>query len=103
MRSIAGLIDLSSLQEARDTRRRWRGLVAGLAAWLEQADGIVVNRPGHAADNGAKPLHEAWLRAAGFDVAPTLTSSSGPRLADFAAAGRPSPSRLPASGPTPAS
>jgi glutathione synthase/RimK-type ligase-like ATP-grasp enzyme len=81
------LIDLSSLQENRDTRRRWRGLVAGLAAWLEQADGIVVNRPGHAADNSTKPLHESWLRAAGFDVAPTLTSSNGPELADFAGRG----------------
>jgi glutathione synthase/RimK-type ligase-like ATP-grasp enzyme len=81
------LIDLSSLQDDRDARRRWRGMVAGLAAWLEQTDGTVVNRPGHAADNGAKPLHEAWLRAMGFDVPPTLTSSSGQRLADFAAGG----------------
>ena len=81
------LIDLSAVHEDRQARRRWRGLIAGLAAWLEQAPGIVVNRPGHAADNSAKPLHEAWLRGAGFDVAPTLTSSNGPRLADFAARG----------------
>jgi hypothetical protein len=81
------LIDLSSVEGDRETRRRWRALIFGLAAWLEQADGIVVNRPGHAADNSAKPLHEAWLRAAGFDVASTLTSSNGPRLADFAARG----------------
>ena len=81
------LIDLSTVQQDLEARRRWRGLVSGLAAWLEQAEGIVVNRPGHAADNGAKPLHEVWLRGAGFDVAPTLTSSSGPRLADFAARG----------------
>jgi hypothetical protein len=81
------LIDLSAVQQEFAARRRWRGLISGLAAWLEQAEGIVVNRPGHAADNSAKPLHEAWLRTAGFDVAPTLTSSSGPRLADFAARG----------------
>ncbi|MFO1080610.1 MAG: hypothetical protein U1E23_08295 [Reyranellaceae bacterium] len=81
------LIDLSSLQGDVARRRRWRGLVSGLAAWLEQSDAIVVNRPGHAADNGSKPLHEAWLRAAGFDVPGSLTSSNGARLADFCAHG----------------
>lgn len=81
------LIDLSAQQVDRATRRRWRALISGLAAWLEQATGTVVNRPGHAADNGAKPLHEAWLRNAGFNVAPTLTSSNGVALADFAGSG----------------
>lgn len=81
------LIDLSAVEHDREMQRRWRALISGLAAWLEQADGTIVNRPGHAADNSAKPLHEAWLRAAGFDVPPTLTSSNGARLADFAARG----------------
>jgi len=81
------LIDLSPTTGDHRVRRRWRGLMSGLAAWLEQNEGIVVNRPGHAADNGAKPLHEAWLRGQGFDVPATLTSSLGPRLAAFCAEG----------------
>lgn len=79
------LIDLSPVLPGRETRRRWRSLVGGLAAWLEQSEGVVVNRPGHAADNGAKPLHEAWLRQQGFAVPASLTSSSAERLSAFAA------------------
>jgi hypothetical protein len=81
------LIDLSSKLGDHRTRRRWRALVSGLAAWLEQSEGTVVNRPGHAADNGAKPLHESWLRGQGFAVPATLTSSAAARLAAFCAAG----------------
>lgn len=81
------LIDLSPVLPERETRRRWRSLIGGLAAWLEQSEGVVVNRPGHAADNGAKPLHEAWLRQQGFAVPASLTSSLPERLSAFAAAG----------------
>ena len=81
------LIDLSPVVEEREVRRRWRSLVGGLAAWLEQSEGVVINRPGHAADNGSKPLHEAWLRRQGFAVPASLTSSSAERLSAFAAAG----------------
>ncbi|HWA42520.1 MAG TPA: hypothetical protein VHA10_04865 [Hypericibacter adhaerens] len=81
------LIDLSPVLEERDARRRWRSLVGGLAAWLEQSEGVVINRPGHAADNGSKPLHEAWLRRQGFDVPASLTSSSAERLSVFAGQG----------------
>lgn len=81
------LIDLGPRARRRGHRQRWASLIAGLAAWLECAPGEVANRPGHHADNGAKPLHEAWLRAQGFAVPPSLTSSSGERLAAFAAAG----------------
>jgi hypothetical protein len=81
------LIDLSPVLPERETRRRWRSLIGGLAAWLEQSEGVVVNRPGHAADNGAKPLHEAWLRQQGFAVPASLTSSNAEQLSAFAATG----------------
>jgi hypothetical protein len=81
------LIDLSPVLPERETRRRWRSLVGGLAAWLEQSEGAVINRPGHAADNGSKPLHEAWLRQQGFAVPASLTSSSAERLSIFAGEG----------------
>jgi hypothetical protein len=81
------LIDLSSKQSDRALRRRWLGLIGGLAAWIEQSPGRVANRPGHAADNSSKPLHEVWLRTQGFDVPESLSSSHGARLAIFAAAG----------------
>jgi hypothetical protein len=78
------LIDLSPVLPERETRRRWRSLIGGLAAWLEQSEGVVVNRPGHAADNSAKPLHEAWLRQQGFAVPASLTSSNATLLEGFA-------------------
>jgi glutathione synthase/RimK-type ligase-like ATP-grasp enzyme len=81
------LIDLSPTQASHKMRRRWRALMLGLSAWLERADGPVANRPGHAADNGSKPLHEAWLRSIGFDVPPSLTSANRDRLVGFASAG----------------
>ncbi|MGH6882638.1 ATP-grasp domain-containing protein [Hypericibacter sp.] len=81
------LIDLSPVLPERETRRRWRSLIGGLAAWLEQSEGVVVNRPGHAADNSAKPLHEAWLRQQGFAVPASLTSSNATLLAAFAGDG----------------
>jgi len=81
------LIDLSSVLGGLARRRRWRSLIAGLAAWLEQTPGAVANRPGHAADNGSKPLHEAWLRARGFSVPESLASSHAARLTAFADAG----------------
>jgi hypothetical protein len=81
------LTDLSSVIEEKAQAIVWRGLMAGLTAWLEAIPGHVINRPGHHADNSAKPLHEALLRRWGFKVPPSLTSSDGDRLRTFAAAG----------------
>jgi hypothetical protein len=61
-----------------------RRLVSALASWLELSPGRVVNRPGHAVHNSTKPLHEAVLRSAGFDVPPSVTSSDPRRLQTFA-------------------
>ncbi|WP_421736895.1 ATP-grasp domain-containing protein [Caulobacter sp.] len=81
------LIDLSSVSGGSARRRRWRSLISGLAAWLEQTPGRVANRPGHSADNGSKPLHETWLRRNGFAVPESLTSSQRDRLTAFAEEG----------------
>jgi hypothetical protein len=67
-----------------DLSLRARRLLTALASWLEVAGGRVANRPGHALDNGSKPLHEAWLARAGFLVPPSLTSADPDRLRDFA-------------------
>lgn len=81
------LIDLSSASPGLARKRRWRSLIGGLAAWLEQTPGRVANRPGHFADNGSKPLHESWLRRVGFATPESLTSSQRERLIAFAEAG----------------
>jgi hypothetical protein len=60
-----------------------RALVIALTSWLELTGGRVVNRPGHTLDNGSKPLHEAWLRGAGFLVPASVTSSDLKTLRDF--------------------
>jgi hypothetical protein len=81
------LTDLSPVLDDQPSVRAWRGLLGGLSAWLELIPGRVINRPGHAAHNSAKPLHEALLRRSGFRVPPSLTSSEAERLRAFAAAG----------------
>jgi hypothetical protein len=77
------LVDLSQVQDDMSIANRWRGLIAGLTAWLEQVPGIVVNRPGSRCDNFTKPLHEALLRQSGFLVPPSLMTSDRDRLRRF--------------------
>jgi len=81
------ITDLSSVSESKEESLRWRGFITALCAWLETIPGTVVNRPGHACDNSAKPLHEWWLQQCGFAVPASLTSSEAERLANFTAAG----------------
>jgi glutathione synthase/RimK-type ligase-like ATP-grasp enzyme len=71
-------------EDLEEVDRASRRLLAALAAWLELSCGRIVNRPGHALDNGSKPLHEAWLGRSGFLVPESLTSSDPHRLRSFA-------------------
>jgi hypothetical protein len=81
------LIDLSPALTSPEDAARWRGLLIGLAAWLEHIPGRVLNRPGCAGDNGSKPLHEVRLRGLGLRVPASLTASDGELLREFTAAG----------------
>jgi hypothetical protein len=81
------LIDLSPALNSPAEASQWRGLLSGLAAWLEHIPGRVINRPGCRADNGSKPLHEVLLRNLGLRVPPSLTASNGRRLLEFTVAG----------------
>jgi len=81
------IIDLSTVQRTTERAGLWRNLVLGLAAWLEQIPGVVINRPGGHAHNFSKPLHEGFLVQRGFLVPPSLTSSDPARLRRFAGDG----------------
>lgn len=78
------LIDLSASASSRREAFAWMGMLSGLGSWLETIPGRVVNRPGHAPDNGSKPLHEATLLRLGFAVPPSITSSDRVALGQFA-------------------
>ncbi|HEV3000643.1 MAG TPA: hypothetical protein VGW75_07880 [Solirubrobacteraceae bacterium] len=77
------LIDLSVAMDAAATPR-WAAMLTALSAWLSEAPGLVVNRPGPGGHNSSKPLHEHLLAAAGLRVPPSVTSSDGERLRAFA-------------------
>jgi hypothetical protein len=81
------LIDLSAVIRPQAMRKRWRMLFGALPAWLEGRRGIVINRPGHALDNGSKPFHEHRLRQTGFLVPDSFLSSNKSALADFCKGG----------------
>jgi hypothetical protein len=67
---------------------RWRGLMDGLGAWMDETDLPVINRPGGHQLNSCKPAHYAWLSANGLLVPPSLSSTDPVRLKEFIAAGR---------------
>ncbi|HWC12091.1 MAG TPA: hypothetical protein VG455_12810 [Acidimicrobiales bacterium] len=67
---------------------RWRGLMEGFNAWLDETDLLVVNRPGNNQLNSYKPAHYAWLRSNALLVPPSLVSADRPRLTRFIADGR---------------
>lgn len=67
---------------------RWRGLMDGFTAWMDETEVAVVNRPRHHQLNSSKPAHYAWLSASGLRVPPSLMSSDRERLAEFVRAGR---------------
>lgn len=76
------LIDLGSVLPTRAVE--WRTVIEAWSSWLEFIPARVVNRPGWAAHNSCKPLHEDFLRGAGFSVPATLTTSSRSELVEFA-------------------
>lgn len=86
-RIFSRLTDLSPMESDCGRIGRWRGLLAGLRAWLDWTPAPVVNRPTAHQHNWAKGFHELWLRARDFEVPASLTSSDGAELAHFAAAG----------------
>jgi hypothetical protein len=67
---------------------RWQGLMEGLNAWMDEADFLVVNRPGSSQLNSYKPAHYAWLSANGLLVPPSLLTADPQRVRSFAAGGR---------------
>jgi len=67
---------------------RWQGLMAGLGAWMDEAELPVVNRPGSNQLNSYKPAHYAWLSANGLLVPPSLLSADPQRVLKFVAGGR---------------
>ncbi len=79
----ARLVEEGDLSLGEDATRSHALLVA-LASWLELSAGRVINRPGHALDNGSKPFHEVCLWRTGFRVPASLTSSDPERLRVFA-------------------
>ncbi len=67
---------------------RWQGLMEGLGAWLDEAELLVVNRPGNNQLNCYKPAHYAWLSGNGLLVPPSLLSADPERVLRFIAQGR---------------
>lgn len=67
---------------------RWRGLMEGLGAWMDETEVRVVNRMGAHQLNSCKPAHYAWLSAAGLRVPPSLLSADAELVRGFVAAGR---------------
>ncbi len=67
---------------------RWRGLMDGLGAWMDETDVHVVNRQNGHQLNSYKPAHYAWLSCNGLLVPPSLMSSDPQRVREFVAAGR---------------
>jgi hypothetical protein len=67
---------------------RWRGLMDGFTAWMDETPLPVINRPNHHQLNSYKPAHYAWLAASGLLVPPSLMSSDPISLKDFVARGR---------------
>jgi hypothetical protein len=67
---------------------RWQGLMEGLGAWIDEAELLVVNRPGASQLNSYKPAHFAWLSANGLLVPPSLLSADPQRLRRFITDGR---------------
>lgn len=67
---------------------RWQGLMAGIGAWVDETDLLVVNRPGSNQLNAYKPAHYAWLSANGLLVPPSLLSIDPQRVRRFLADGR---------------
>lgn len=67
---------------------RWRGLMDGFGAWMDETDVHIVNRPNSHQLNSYKPAHYAWLSGNGLLVPPSLMSSHPQRVHEFVAAGR---------------
>ena len=67
---------------------RWHGLMEGLGAWMDEAELLVINRPGANQLNSYKPAHYAWLRANGLLVPSSLLSADLGRVRRFVAEGR---------------
>jgi glutathione synthase/RimK-type ligase-like ATP-grasp enzyme len=67
---------------------RWQGLMAGLGAWMDEAELPIVNRPGGNQLNSYKPAHYAWLSANGLLVPPSLLSADPQRIMTFVGGGR---------------
>jgi len=67
---------------------RWRGLMEGLGAWMDEAGLTVANRLGSNQLNGYKPGHYAWLSAHGLLVPPSLLSADPQRILEFVGGGR---------------
>ncbi|HEX9293693.1 MAG TPA: hypothetical protein VF873_08395 [Gemmatimonadales bacterium] len=89
------LADLSGLYirpiylgQTRRDAARWQGLMEGLGAWMDEADLLVVNRPGSHQLNSYKPAHYGWLSANGLLVPPSLLSSDVQRVRSFISEGR---------------
>ncbi|MBO3749487.1 hypothetical protein J5X84_25705 [Streptosporangiaceae bacterium NEAU-GS5] len=66
----------------------WQGLMAGLAAWMDEADLRVVNRLSANQLNSYKPAHYAWLTANGLFVPPSLLTADPQRVLRFVTDGR---------------
>ncbi|MBA2554240.1 MAG: hypothetical protein H0V10_11230 [Geodermatophilaceae bacterium] len=67
---------------------RWRGLMDGFGAWMDETEVHIVNRPNSHQLNSYKPAHYAWLSGNGLLVPPSLMSSDTRRVHEFVAAGR---------------
>ncbi|HEV7880858.1 hypothetical protein [Bradyrhizobium sp.] len=77
-------IDLSAALPENQSRG-WLSSMRALSVFLACVPITVVNRPGSASHNSAKPLHSFELQRLGFDVAPSITSSDPARLRAFVA------------------
>lgn len=67
---------------------RWRGLMDGFTAWMDETEVPVINRPDHHQLNSSKPAHYAWLSASGLRVPPSVMSSDREVVRDFVDVGR---------------
>ncbi len=77
------IIDLSTRNNDKTVRDRWRSLLRALKVWLDSVRGNVINRSLSGAHNSSKPLHETILKSLGLQVPPSITSSDRTELLDF--------------------
>jgi glutathione synthase/RimK-type ligase-like ATP-grasp enzyme len=77
--------EFSDARSAAETQRRAVALGHQLFAWADIADARVINRPSAIASNGSKPYQAELIRRGGFEIPPTLVTTTPEAAREFIA------------------